>query len=57
MRELLELVEDPVSLETPVGDGESLYGDLIEDVNALAPHERTPSRRAGDGARRRARRS
>ena len=27
VEELLELVEDPVSLETPVGDGESLYGD------------------------------
>src|SRR4051812_16143223 len=27
--ELLDLVEDPVSLETPVGDGESLYGDMI----------------------------
>src|SRR5437660_12510773 len=25
VEELLELVEDPVSLETPVGDGESLY--------------------------------
>src|SRR5581483_7499899 len=25
VRNLLELVEDPVSLETPVGDGESLY--------------------------------
>ena len=41
VRELLELVETPVSLETPVGDGESLYGDLIEDVNALAPHEQS----------------
>jgi len=41
VRELLELVESPVSLETPVGDGESLYGDLIEDVHALAPHEQT----------------
>ncbi len=41
VRELLELVENPVSLETPVGDGESLYGDLIEDVNSLAPHEET----------------
>jgi len=39
--ELLELVEKPVSLETPVGDGESLYGDLIEDVQAPAPHELT----------------
>ncbi|HET8558511.1 MAG TPA: sigma-70 family RNA polymerase sigma factor [Gaiellaceae bacterium] len=41
VRELLELVETPVSLETPVGDGESLYGDLIEDVHSLAPHEQT----------------
>jgi RNA polymerase primary sigma factor len=41
VRELLELIEIPVSLETPVGDGESLYGDLIEDVHALAPHEQT----------------
>jgi RNA polymerase primary sigma factor len=41
VRELLELVEIPVSLETPVGDGESLYGDLIEDRNSLAPHEQT----------------
>jgi len=37
VRELLELVEDPVSLETPVGDGESLYGDLIEDTKEDGP--------------------
>ena len=37
VRELLDLVEDPVSLETPVGDGESLYGDLIEDTNSPQP--------------------
>jgi RNA polymerase primary sigma factor len=41
VRELLELVENPVSLETPVGDGESMYGDLIEDVHAVAPHDET----------------
>jgi RNA polymerase primary sigma factor len=41
VRELLELVETPVSLETPVGDGESLYGDLIEDVHSLLPHEQS----------------
>jgi RNA polymerase primary sigma factor len=39
VRDLLELVEDPVSLETPVGDGESLYGDLIEDENADLPED------------------
>jgi RNA polymerase primary sigma factor len=38
---LLDLVETPVSLETPVGDGESLYGDLIEDVNSETPDELT----------------
>jgi RNA polymerase primary sigma factor len=44
VRELLGFVEDPVSLETPVGDGESLYGDLIEDVHSVAPDERTALR-------------
>jgi RNA polymerase primary sigma factor len=39
VRDLLELVEDPVSLDTPVGDGESLYGDLIEDENAERPDD------------------
>jgi RNA polymerase primary sigma factor len=38
VNELLDLVEDPVSLETPVGDGDSLYGDMIEDVNSEQPH-------------------
>ena len=33
-----------MSLETPVGDGESLYGDLIEDVNAHGPDEMTSQR-------------
>ena len=37
VKTLLELVEDPVSLETPVGDGESLYGDLIEDTKTDRP--------------------
>ena len=44
VHELLELVEDPVSLDTPVGDGESLYGDLIEDINSDQPDERTAVR-------------
>jgi RNA polymerase primary sigma factor len=39
--ELLDLVEDPVSLETPVGDGESLYGDLIEDTKLDRPEKTT----------------
>jgi RNA polymerase primary sigma factor len=44
VRELLELVQDPVSLETPVGDGESLYGDMIEDTNAIEPDVQTAER-------------
>ncbi len=39
--DLLELVEDPVSLDVPVGDGESLYGDLIEDMHSAQPEEKT----------------
>jgi RNA polymerase primary sigma factor len=38
---LLELIEDPVSLETPVGDGESLYRDLIEDTKSDRPDAAT----------------
>jgi RNA polymerase primary sigma factor len=41
VRTLLELIEDPVSLETPVGDGESLYGDLIEDTKTDRPDTAT----------------
>jgi len=37
VRELFELIEDPVSLETPVGDGESMVGDLIEDEKSESP--------------------
>jgi RNA polymerase primary sigma factor len=47
VQELLDLVEDPVSLETPVGDGESLYGDLIEDTKTKRPDAQT-----ADGMRR-----
>ena len=41
VKELLRLIEDPISLETPVGDGESLYGDLIEDENIAQPEATT----------------
>jgi RNA polymerase primary sigma factor len=37
VKNLLELVEEPVSLETPVGDGESSYADLIEDTKTDRP--------------------
>ena len=41
VRDLLELIEDPISLDTPVGDSESIYADLIEDKNADLPEEMT----------------
>jgi RNA polymerase primary sigma factor len=41
VRELFDLVEDPVSLETPVGDGESMVADLIEDVASESPDTAT----------------
>ena len=41
VEELLELVQDPVSLETPVGDGESLYGDMIQDTKTAGPDVET----------------
>ena len=45
--ELLELISDPVSLETPVGDGESMYGDLIEDhADRVAGRRDAPRPRA-----------
>jgi len=37
VEELFELVAEPVSLETPIGDGESLYADLIEDEASALP--------------------
>ena len=41
VRDLLGLIEDPLSLESPVGDGESSYSDMIEDENADLPEEMT----------------
>ena len=42
--ELLDLVQDHISLETPVGDGESVMSDLIEDPNAVGPEAETALR-------------
>jgi RNA polymerase primary sigma factor len=39
--DLLSLIDDPVSLDSPVGDGESLFADLIEDELSAQPDERT----------------
>jgi RNA polymerase primary sigma factor len=44
VRELIDLMDDPVSLDTPVGDGESMYGDLIEDTKTERPETATADR-------------
>jgi RNA polymerase primary sigma factor len=41
VQELLDLIQDPVSLETPVGDGESVYSDMIEDTKSDQPDDAT----------------
>jgi RNA polymerase primary sigma factor len=35
--QLRQLLDDPVSLETPVGEGDSQFSDLVEDKNADRP--------------------
>jgi RNA polymerase primary sigma factor len=38
VRKVLQIVKEPLSLETPIGDEEDSHlGDLIEDKNAIAP--------------------
>ena len=44
VQELLELVQDPVSLETPIGDGDSSVADLIPDLNTDLPEVETADR-------------
>ena len=39
--ELFDMIEDPVSLETPVGDGESSVADMIEDITSESPDTAT----------------
>jgi RNA polymerase primary sigma factor len=37
VQELFELTPDPLSLDTPIGDGESVYADVIEDRQSASP--------------------
>ncbi len=40
VREIIKIAQEPVSLETPIGEEEDSHlGDFIEDVNAPAPAE------------------
>jgi RNA polymerase primary sigma factor len=44
VQELLDLVQDSVSLETPIGDGDSMVVDLIPDQSADQPETMTADR-------------
>ena len=44
VQELLDLVQDPVCLETPIGDGDSSVADLIPDQSADQPELETADR-------------
>jgi RNA polymerase primary sigma factor len=44
VQELLDLVVDPVSLETPIGEGDSMVADLIADTSADQPDVETADR-------------
>jgi RNA polymerase primary sigma factor len=44
VQDLIDLVQDPVSLETPIGEGDSSVADLIPDLNADQPEEETADR-------------
>jgi RNA polymerase primary sigma factor len=37
VEELFELMADPLSLESPIGDGDGVFGDVIEDERAGTP--------------------
>ncbi len=44
VQELIDLVQDPVSLDTPIGDGDSMVSDLIPDLSADQPELKTTDR-------------
>jgi RNA polymerase primary sigma factor len=41
VRDILKIAQDPVSLETPVGEEDVQLGDFIEDEGAVAPEDAT----------------
>ena len=45
------MTEDPVSLEAPVGDGESNFADMVEDTNTRRPDDQVAGTRARAAAR------
>ena len=47
VRELIDLADDTVSLETTVGDGDSAYSELVEDADAEQPETTIAERQCG----------
>ncbi len=44
MREIIKIAQEPISLETPIGEEEDSHlGDFIEDSEAVAPAEAASS--------------
>ncbi|MCK4649087.1 sigma-70 family RNA polymerase sigma factor, partial [bacterium] len=42
VQKILRISQNPISLETPIGEeGDSLYGDFIEDEKAVSPAKAT----------------
>jgi RNA polymerase primary sigma factor len=52
VRKILRIAKEPISLETPIGDGEEVrLRDLIEDKSAVSPAEAVISHRLADQAK------
>ena len=41
VQELFDLTPDAMSLDTPIGDGDQVYGDMIEDQSSATPESTT----------------
>ena len=39
VRKIMKIAKEPISMETPIGDDEDSFRDLIEDLNTLLPME------------------
>ena len=51
VREIIKVSQEPVSLETPIGEEEDSHlGDFIEDAAAMAPQASAPNQRAGSAS-------
>lgn len=40
IQETMQVFQEPISLENPIGDGETLFGELIADRNNITPDSR-----------------